>query len=48
MGHSLVMIFDAMGRFLHQSMDPAPERMFHLMSGLALAAVGLRLRRSLE
>ena len=48
MGDSLAMIFETMARFLHQSIDPVPERMFHLMSGLVLVVVGLRLRRSFE
>jgi hypothetical protein len=42
------MMFESIARVLHQSIDPVPERMFHLMSGAVLIAVGLRLRRTFE
>jgi hypothetical protein len=48
MGHTLALIFESIARVLHQSIDPVPERMFHLMSGVILIVVGLRLRRSFE
>ncbi len=48
MGHTLAVMFEAVAQLLHQSIDPVPERVFHLMSGLVLIAIGMRLRRSFE
>lgn len=48
MGHSLVVVFEMVAQGLHQSIDPVPDRFFHLVSGLVLIAVGFRLRRSFE
>jgi len=48
MGHTVAVIFESVARVLHQVIDPVPERMFHLMSGLVLIAIGLRLRGSFE
>ncbi len=48
MGHIVAVMFEGLARFAHQLIDPAPERMFHFMSGLVLIAVGLRLRRTFE
>ena len=48
MGYSLAMMLETIVGYPRQSIDPVPERMFHLMSGLGLVAVGLRVRRSFE
>ena len=48
MGHTVAVIFEGLERFAHQLIDPAPERVFHFMSGLVLIAVWLRLRRVFE
>jgi len=48
MGHTLALMFESLARILHRSIDPVPERMFHLMSGMVLVAVALRLRRSFQ
>lgn len=48
MGHSLAVMFESFAQVLHQSIDPVPERIFHLMSGVVLIALGLRLRRTFE
>lgn len=48
MGHSLAVVLESIAQILHQSIDPVPERFFHLMSGVVLIAVGMRLRRSFE
>jgi hypothetical protein len=41
-------IFESVVRALQQSIDSTPERMFHLMSGMVLITIGLRLRGSFE
>lgn len=48
MSNQLMLLFESAMRVLHQSLDPVPERTFHLMSGLLLIAVGLRMRRTFE
>ena len=48
MGHTLAVMFETVAQLLHRSIDPVPERMFHLMSGLVLIAIGMRMRRSFE
>lgn len=48
MGNSLALMFETVARVLHQSIDPVPERFFHLMSGVVLIAVGFRMRKSFE
>ena len=48
MGHTVAVMFEELARFAHQLIDPAPEWMFHLLSGAVLIAVALRLRRSFE
>ena len=47
-GHSIALALESISRLLHQSIDPLPERAFHLLSGAALIAIGLRLRRGVE
>jgi hypothetical protein len=41
-------MFETVAQILHQSIDPVPERFFHLLSGLVLIAVGFHVRRSFE
>ncbi|MBI2686762.1 MAG: hypothetical protein HYX27_10635 [Acidobacteria bacterium] len=48
MGHSLAVMFDTIAQILHHSIDPVPERFFHLMSGTILIVAGIRLRRSFQ
>lgn len=48
MGHTLALMFEQAARLLYNSVDGVPERMFHLMSGVVLIAVAMRLRRSFE
>ena len=48
MGNSLALMFETLAQILHQSIDPVPERFFHLMSGVVLIAVGFRMRKSFE
>jgi len=48
MGNTLALMFESMARYLHQSIDPVPERLFHLMTGVVLITVALRVRRSFE
>lgn len=48
MGYSLALMFEQAARLLYDSVDRVPERMFHLMSGVVLIAVAMRLRRSFE
>ena len=48
MGYSLAMMLETIVGYPRQSIDPVLERMFHLMSGRALVAVDLRVRRSFE
>lgn len=45
---SLALMFETVAQVLHQSIDPVPERAFHLMLGLVLIAAGLRFRGSFE
>jgi hypothetical protein len=47
-GHSIAFTIEWFSKLLHQSIDPVPERAFHLLSGAVLIAVGLRLRRRAE
>lgn len=48
MGHTLAVTFEEFARALHQLIDPVPDRIFLLMSGVIILAVGMRLRRSFE
>jgi hypothetical protein len=48
MGHTLAIVFEEFARSLHQFIDPVPDRIFLLMSGVTILAVGMRLRRSFE
>jgi hypothetical protein len=48
MANTMALVFESVARVLHQVIDPVPERMFHLMSGMVLIAIGLRLRGSFE
>ena len=48
MGNSLALIFETFARILHESIDPMPERLFYLITGVALVAVGIRVRRTFE
>ena len=48
MGNTLSLMFETVAQVLHQSIDPVPERFFHLLSGAVLIAVGFHLRRSFE
>ena len=45
MGHSLAVVLDSAVQVLRQAFDSAPERMFHLVSGLVLLALAMGLRR---
>jgi len=48
MGHSLAVIFESAAQLVHQSIDPVPDRLFHLVSGVVLIFLGFRMRRSFE
>jgi hypothetical protein len=48
MGSSLALMFETVAQILHQSIDPVPERFFHLLSGIVLIGVGFRMRKSFE